>query len=80
MIFAHNERQRELALLSQQSIDAEFDWKNVTPVEALRNFYAAEEYHQDYYLKNPVRYKYYRYRCGRDARLDRVWDTSNLRQ
>lgn len=36
-------------------------------------FYAAEEYHQDYYLKNPVRYKFYRYNCGRDQRLKEVW-------
>jgi peptide-methionine (S)-S-oxide reductase len=36
-------------------------------------FYPAEEYHQDYYKKNPVRYRYYRSRCGRDARLDEVW-------
>lgn len=36
-------------------------------------FYTAEEYHQDYYKKNPVRYKYYRFRCGRDQALDKVW-------
>ena len=36
-------------------------------------FYAAEDYHQNYYLKNPVRYKYYRYSCGRDQRLEKLW-------
>lgn len=36
-------------------------------------FYPAEDYHQDYYLKNPVRYKYYRYSCGRDKRLQQIW-------
>lgn len=36
-------------------------------------FYPAEEYHQDYYLKNPIRYKYYRYNCGRDQRLKEIW-------
>jgi len=36
-------------------------------------FYAAEEYHQDYYLKNPLRYKYYRTVCGRDRRLNQLW-------
>ncbi len=36
-------------------------------------FYAAEDYHQDYYQKNPVRYKFYRYACGRDQRLEELW-------
>jgi peptide-methionine (S)-S-oxide reductase len=36
-------------------------------------FYEAEEYHQDYYVKNPVRYKFYRYNCGRDQRLEELW-------
>jgi len=36
-------------------------------------FYAAEDYHQDYYQKNPLRYKYYRYSCGRDQRLEQLW-------
>ena len=36
-------------------------------------FYPAEDYHQDYYIKNPIRYKYYRYNCGRDQRLKEVW-------
>jgi peptide-methionine (S)-S-oxide reductase len=36
-------------------------------------FYPAEDYHQDYYLKNPVRYKFYRYGCGRDKRLEELW-------
>ena len=36
-------------------------------------FYKAEDYHQDYYLKNPVRYKFYRFNCGRDARLEELW-------
>ena len=37
------------------------------------SFYRAEEYHQDYYRKNPVRYRFYRWNCGRDARLEQVW-------
>ena len=44
-----------------------------TEITEAKPFYAAEEYHQDYYLKNPVRYNYYRYRCGRDARLEALW-------
>ena len=45
----------------------------VTPVEAAGAFWPAEGYHQDYYKKNPVRYKYYRYSCGRDARVETLW-------
>ncbi len=45
----------------------------VTPVEVARAFYPAEDYHQDYYNKNPLRYEFYRYRCGRDARIEALW-------
>jgi len=51
-------------------------WKDpvVTTLEPLTTFYKAEDYHQDYYKKNPVRYNYYRYGSGRDQFLKKVWD------
>ena len=47
--------------------------KIVTEITEADTFYAAEEYHQDYYIKNPLRYKLYRYNCGRDQRLEELW-------
>jgi peptide-methionine (S)-S-oxide reductase len=74
-IFFHDEKQRQLAEASRQQIASRFSQPVVTEITALESFYPAEEYHQDYYLKNPLRYKYYRYGCGRDQRLQALWGT-----
>lgn len=72
-IFYHTEEQRELAEASKAEMEARFDQGIATQIVPATTFWPAEEYHQDYYQKNPVRYKFYRYSCGRDARLEEIW-------
>jgi len=74
-IFANSPEQKRLAEASKRKIEASGVLKRriVTPIETAGSFYPAEGYHQDYYEKNPVRYKFYRYRCGRDQRIRELW-------
>ena len=72
-IFVHNAHQRRLAVASKEQVAARFDDPIVVPIEPLNAFYRAETYHQNFYQKNPVRYKTYRQGCGRDARLEELW-------
>lgn len=74
-IFANSPEQRHLAEASKKKLEESgvLSEPVVTPIETAGPFWPAEEYHQDYYKKNPFRYKYYRYSCGRDARLKKVW-------
>jgi len=74
-IFVHDPEQKRLAEGSKAALDKSRPFKGeiVTEIVAATTFYPAEEYHQDYYKKNPVRYQIYRSGCGRDARLKQLW-------
>jgi peptide-methionine (S)-S-oxide reductase len=74
-IFTHDAAQLAAAQKSLAELQRTkpFPEAIVTQIVPAGPFYAAENYHQNYYLKNPVRYKYYRFSCGRDARLEQLW-------
>jgi peptide-methionine (S)-S-oxide reductase len=72
-IFVHDQSQRRLAEESKRAVEQRLKKPVVTEVTEAGAFWPAEEYHQDYYKKNPIRYKLYRTACGRDRRLEAVW-------
>jgi peptide-methionine (S)-S-oxide reductase len=74
-IFVHDEEQRRLARASLEEVKARnlSDRPIATRILDFEAFYPAEDYHQAYYQKNPIRYRYYRWNCGRDRRLEELW-------
>jgi peptide-methionine (S)-S-oxide reductase len=72
-IFYQNEEQNRLAAQSKTAIEKQLKHSLATAIRPAGMFYAAEDYHQNYYKKNPLRYNYYRYTCGRDQRLEELW-------
>lgn len=75
IVYAVTPAQKAAALASKAELEKSGRFKSpiVTEILDAKPFYPAEEYHQDYATKNPLKYEYYRFGCGRDARLDAVW-------
>lgn len=72
-IYTTGAEQQEIAETARTSAERELGQPIVTPVESAPQFYPAEAYHQDYYRKNPIRYRFYRASCGRDIRVTQLW-------
>jgi peptide-methionine (S)-S-oxide reductase len=72
-IYVADAAQRELAEASKQAAEAQLGKPVVTPIVDAGPFFPAEDYHQDYYEKSPIRYKYYRWACGRNQKIEEVW-------
>jgi len=72
-IYPRNTSQQAAAEASLRALAARLSQPIATEIVAATPFYAAEEYHQNYYTKNPLRYKFYRSNCGRDKRLEEIW-------
>lgn len=78
-IFYLNDEQQEVAQASLQELNRIKPFADPVRIELLKatQFYPAEDYHQDYYKKNAFRYKFYRYSCGRDARVEALWGSAS---
>ena len=72
-VFVTDDGQRKLAQASKEATEVSLGATIATPIELATPFFAAEDYHQDYYEKNPLRYRFYRWSCGRNQRVEELW-------
>jgi len=72
-IFARSDEEQKIAEDSRKQVEAQLKVPVYTEIDKAGAFYPAEEYHQDFYVKNPTKYKFYRWNCGRDQRLEQIW-------
>ena len=72
-IFVHNDEEKKLAEESKKKVAAELKQPIYTEIDKAGPFYPAEEYHQDFYKKNKLKYEFYRWNCGRDQRIKQIW-------
>ena len=81
-IFYHDQTQQRLAEESKAQLEKSkpFEGPILTEITAFTEFYPAEDYHQNYYQRNPLRYRYYRFACGRDQRLEQLWGKTAKRK
>lgn len=81
-IFVHDETQRRAAEISLHNLEQSKPFKEQIGVSItdVKTFYPAEENHQNYHSKNPIRYKFYRFNCGRDERLKTLWGSYDSHQ
>jgi len=77
-VFVGNDAERKIALASKKKAMSALGKQIVTPIVKAGAFYKAEGYHQNYYKRNPIRYKVYRYGCGRDARIKSLWGSQAM--
>ena len=78
-VYLTDKAQEKAAKLAKTTAESELGQKVVTPIEIASDFYAAEDYHQDYHNKSSLRYKYYRYSCGRDKSVKALWGAAARR-
>jgi len=80
VIFYHNDKQKQQAEKTRDVLDKSGLYQKpiVTEIKRIKNFYIAEDYHQNYYKENPIRYKYYRYGSGRDQYIEKTWGDKKI--